>query len=246
MFSSRLNREPERNVSRPRLVSVQPPFHRCWSWYCRGYPCPGLVSTLLNHAYSTPPRLVQACLQVTLQVWQPMHLSRFITMASCAISLIGSLRMRRSASSVGHLLAAPTDGGDLITLVTGGAVVVQRERLLGVAADQVCRLDHQPGQRVVNATALTGLLDAGHAHGATLGVVHEHGALGHPVTENHPGDHDAVAVDRLDPLVVHHTDLGGVYIGHPDRLPAAGQREHVQVVLVGGVDGPLRMRGEIP
>ena len=42
---------------------------------------PGLVSTLLNQAYSTPSRLVQTCLQVTEQVWQPMHLSRFSTIA---------------------------------------------------------------------------------------------------------------------------------------------------------------------
>ena len=41
---------------------------------------PGLVSTLLNQAYSMPSRLVQTFLQVTEQVWQPMHLSRFSTM----------------------------------------------------------------------------------------------------------------------------------------------------------------------
>ncbi len=41
---------------------------------------PGLVSTLLNQAYSTPSRLVQTFLHVTEQVWQPMHLSRFKTM----------------------------------------------------------------------------------------------------------------------------------------------------------------------
>src|SRR5256885_12821625 len=45
---------------------------------------PGLVSTLLNQAYSTPGRLVQTFLQVTEQVWQPMHLSRFSTMPICA------------------------------------------------------------------------------------------------------------------------------------------------------------------
>ena len=45
---------------------------------------PGLVSTLLNHAYSMPGRLVQTFLQVTEQVWQPMHLSRFSTMPICA------------------------------------------------------------------------------------------------------------------------------------------------------------------
>ncbi len=45
---------------------------------------PGLVSTLLNQAYSMPWRLVQTFLHVTEQVWQPMHLSRFSTMAICA------------------------------------------------------------------------------------------------------------------------------------------------------------------
>src|SRR5664279_4444173 len=41
---------------------------------------PCLVSTLLNQAYSIPGRLVHTFLQVTEQVWQPMHLSRFSTM----------------------------------------------------------------------------------------------------------------------------------------------------------------------
>ncbi len=45
---------------------------------------PGLVSTLLNQAYSMPGRLVHTFLQVTEQVWQPMHLSRFRTMPICA------------------------------------------------------------------------------------------------------------------------------------------------------------------
>src|SRR5699024_12065288 len=56
-----------------------------FSWFSQsvGKPWPGLVSTLLNHAYSTPSRLVQTFLQVTEQVWQPMHLSRFSTMPTC-------------------------------------------------------------------------------------------------------------------------------------------------------------------
>lgn len=48
-----------------------------------GKPTPGLLSTLLNQAYSIPSRLVQTFLQVTEQVWQPMHLSRFSTMPTC-------------------------------------------------------------------------------------------------------------------------------------------------------------------
>ena len=55
---------------------------------------PGLVSTLLNQAYSMPGRLVQTFLQVTEQVWQPMHLSRFSTMPICARIFMFSLLRR--------------------------------------------------------------------------------------------------------------------------------------------------------
>src|SRR4051794_4617424 len=127
MVSSLRSRPPPLRASRPRLFSVQPPRQRSWSSYWRGYPWPGRVSTLLNHTYSTPVRLVHACLQVTEQVWQPMHLSRFITIAICAMT-----RM-----SVLHFLAAAADHGDLVALVAGRAEVVERERQLGVPADQV-------------------------------------------------------------------------------------------------------------
>jgi len=49
---------------------------------------PGLDSTLLNHMYSAPLRLVHTFLQVTEQVWQPMHLSRLKTKANCALTFI--------------------------------------------------------------------------------------------------------------------------------------------------------------
>jgi hypothetical protein len=45
---------------------------------------PGFVSTLLNHMYSAPGRFVQTLLHVTEHVWHPMHLSRFMTIATCA------------------------------------------------------------------------------------------------------------------------------------------------------------------
>ena len=49
---------------------------------------PGLLSTLLNQWYSAPSRVVQTCLQVTEQVWQPMHLSRLRTLPICALIFI--------------------------------------------------------------------------------------------------------------------------------------------------------------
>src|SRR4051812_47982787 len=120
----------------------------------------GLVSTLLNQTYSVPARLVQACLQVTEQVWQPMHLSRFITIAIWAITRTSVpprwLRCERGEPrdpSVLHLLGPSPDDGDLVALVARRAEVVEREGQLGVPADQVAGLDQQPGQRVVDAAA---------------------------------------------------------------------------------------------
>src|SRR5919197_4032578 len=104
MVSSLRIRPPPLSFSRPRRVSSHPPRQVSWSWYVRGYPCPGRVSTLLNQTYSMPVRLVHACLQVTEQVWQPMHLSRFITIAICAIT-----RM-----SVLHILCTAADHGDFV------------------------------------------------------------------------------------------------------------------------------------
>src|SRR5690349_12999729 len=118
-----------------------------------------------------PERLVHACLHVTEQVWQPMHLSRFITIAIWAITRMGStpgrvMRSRgvadgtrprsgalpsatprrshaqtwqarsldrtRTNPSVGHLLRTPANDGDLVSLVAGGAQVVERVGQLGV------------------------------------------------------------------------------------------------------------------
>ncbi len=77
-------------------------------------------------------------------------------------------------------------------------------------------------------------------------MVHEHRPFRHAVGHDGPGHHDAVAVDRLDPLVVRHGDLGGVLDAQPDRRTTPGQAEHEQVVLVLRVDGPLVVRGEVP
>jgi len=45
---------------------------------------PGRDSTLFHHMYSAPRRSVHTFLQETLQVWQPMHLSRWNTIETCA------------------------------------------------------------------------------------------------------------------------------------------------------------------
>src|SRR5699024_3747467 len=88
MFAKTLKRTPCLSSILPLRLRTQPPFHFSWFSHSFGKPMPGLVSTLLNQAYSTPSRLVQIFLQVTEQVWQPIHLSRFRTMPICALIFI--------------------------------------------------------------------------------------------------------------------------------------------------------------
>src|SRR5450759_1760221 len=146
---------------------------------------------------------------------------------------------------VRHLLRATADHGDFVALVSGWAEIVEGEAELRVPTDQVARLDQQTSQRVVDAAPLAGGLRDRHVDQAVLGVVHEDGALRHPVADDRTGDHDAVAVDRLHPVVVVDADLGRVLLADPDGLATAGQREHEQVVLVLRVDGPLAVRGQV-
>ena len=135
---------------------------------------PGLVSTLLNQAYSMPSRLVQTFLQVTEQVWQPMHLSRFSTIAICArifmprspCCVVG--RLPSSQSTVVHA----ADDDELVAVAADGAVVVEAVGLMGVAADHVGWLQHRAGDGVVDAAALPGDFAARHVHDLLLGVIH--------------------------------------------------------------------------
>src|SRR5579875_3858446 len=107
--------------------------------------------------YSLPGRSVQTCLQVTEQVWQPMHLSRAITIAICARTLTGLLR---SLEPQGRRALAQDH--DLVALRAGRPVVVERPRELCVAADEVRGLHHDSRSRVVGATALAFKLGQGH------------------------------------------------------------------------------------
>src|SRR3546814_21161112 len=79
------------------------------------------------------------------------------------------------------LFRSLADHGHLITLVAGRADVVERPCQLGIATDQVARLDQQSGQGVVDAATLAGRLGDRHVDQPVLCVVHVDGALRHPV-----------------------------------------------------------------
>src|SRR6266487_4142047 len=107
---------------------------------------PGLVSTLLNQAYSMPGRLVHTFLHVTEQVWQPMHLSRLSTMPiwrglSCLLSF---------AIHPIHLPHLPHHH-EFIAVGADRSVVVEAVAELRIAADHVGRLGDDARHRVVDA-----------------------------------------------------------------------------------------------
>src|SRR5690348_13641936 len=95
-----------------------------------------------------------------------MHLSRFMTMPIWAMTRIRRVPPRRQkwpflpqeGASVLHLLAAAADDGHFVALVARRAEVVEGEGQLRVAADQVRRLEEEPGARVVDAAAAAGRL----------------------------------------------------------------------------------------
>src|SRR5215467_5835568 len=157
---------------------------------------PGLVSTLLNQAYSIPSREVHTFLQVTEQVWQPMHLSRLSTIAICARTFIVCLL----ACGLRHGYVHPIDlrhlahDDELVAIGAHRAVVVEAVCELRVTADHVRRLHHRARHRVVDAAACAGDLRAGHVHDLLLRVVHETHAFVHSLAHHRPGGDGAVHV----------------------------------------------------
>src|SRR5664280_1380224 len=225
---------------------------------------PGLVSTLLNQAYSIPGRLVQTFLQVTEQVWQPMHLSRFRTMPiwarifmlppaglnECerAGSCDFSLGLHGHDQFVGDRRVEPVDlahlahDDELVAVGADRSVVVEAIAELGVAADHVGRLEDDARHRVVDAATHTGDLRPRRVHDLFLRVVHHHHAGLDPLADNRAGGDRAVEVEEFDPVVVDDAGALGVVFAEPHAGPAAAEREHQQVVGVRTVDAPLLVR----
>src|SRR3989304_461028 len=58
-----------------------------------GDPLPGGVLTLFQYISSRRSRLVHWVLQAVVQVWQPMHLLRSITIAIWRLDMVAALRL---------------------------------------------------------------------------------------------------------------------------------------------------------
>ena len=86
------------------------------------------------------------------------------------------------------------------------------------------------------------MLGARHVHDLLLRMIHHAHALLDALGDHRARDQRAVGVEGLDPVVVDDAGVLGVDLADPDDRPAARQRQHQQVVGVGGVDAPLLVR----
>src|SRR5690349_3586819 len=127
---------------RPSFPSLdsQPPLYFSWFSHCVGNPVPGFVSTLFHHMYSVPLRSVQMFLQAMLHVWQPMHLSRWNTIATCERTFIEFSSSPFQVRQLAHQ--------DMCVAVAArGAPVIEMEGELAVPAHHQVRF--QPNAREV-------------------------------------------------------------------------------------------------
>src|SRR5699024_897955 len=84
-----------------------------------------------QYIYSAPGRLVHTLLHVTLHVWQPIHLSKFMTMPNCAL-IFKPIHLISIHFSYRYLF---------ITLVAGRSIVIEAVTELCITANHLCRFN---------------------------------------------------------------------------------------------------------
>src|SRR3989344_1516257 len=184
-----------------------------------GNPLPGWVSTLFQYMYSRPSRLGHPGLQAVVQVWQPMHLLRSITIAIWRLDMVAALRLRHvHRGFVGELVTVPF-GAELEMTPTAG----QFERR------------QQPRHRLVHAHALPELMRLpGMIHHERAGP-HARQQLGHrrELTD---------VIEYAHGIAVADAARGGVREAEVHAWCAALPAQHVLVTSPGGMDAPARVR----
>src|SRR5699024_3509180 len=158
--------------------------------------------------YSVPGRLVQVFLQVTEQVWQPMHLSRCMTIATCALILKPIYLLQCSYDSY------------RIALMSSRSVVVETIAELGIGTDHMCRFQGNTCDTIMGSAAF--LVDHGtrNTQCPVLGMVHICCSSRHAVCENDSCRYRTIPVVYLNPVVVFQTNGMPIFFIHPDDLPA--------------------------
>src|SRR3990170_1802409 len=198
-----------------------------------GYPLPGWVSTLFQYMYSRPLRLVHWVLQAVVQVWQPMHLLRSITIAIWRLDMVAVLRLCVLGSVIAPSLAHYCHVhrgfvGDLVAVPLGA------ELEMPPAAGQLQGRQHTRHRRV-HAHALPELMRLpGMIHHERAGP-HARQQLGHrrELTD---------VIEYAHGIAVADAARGGVREAEVHVWCAALQAQHVLVAAPGGMDAPARVR----
>src|SRR5690606_37767725 len=121
-----------------------------------------------------PSRFVHAVLHVTLHVWQPMHLSRFMTIATCALIF--------KPVDLLHL----ADRHVFITLVSDRSVIIESVTQLSITADHLRRFHMDTSRCIMASAPLLRNFRAWNLDMLILRMIHEHRAFRHSVTDNGP------------------------------------------------------------
>lgn len=130
----------------------------------------------------------------------------------------------------------------LVPVRSDRAIVIEAVCQLRIAADHVIRFDDGSGDRVVNATTLTGGLGSRRVHDFLLCVIHHALALGNTLGNHRTRQDCSIGVVEFDPVIVFNSDLSCVDFADPHDRTAAIEREHQQIFRAGAVNAPFVMR----
>src|SRR6185312_2714935 len=188
--------------------------------------------------YSVPGRSVQRFLQARLQVWHPMHLSRWKTMETWARIFMRTPLPLRLAFELMHNYVG-------VAIRARRTVVVEAIAVVRVSTGHQHGLETHAGQAVgPSGTPVFANGRFRKRDGSLRSMVKDAEAARNAGADHGPGDDHAIVVVGFHPVVVEDVDLGAVLVVEPERLHSAGKRQHAQVIVIRRVDVPLAVRGD--
>lgn len=105
------------------------------------------------------------------------------------------------------------------------------------------RFHGRPCHGIVNTTAGIRYFAAWGVNQFLLRVIHQHHAFIDTLRDNRAGDDGPIAVKDFEPVIILHADFLRIRFTNPDNRSAAGERQHVQIVCIGGVNAPFLVWG---
>src|SRR5579872_33446 len=167
--------------------------------------------------YSVPGRSVQRFLQARLQVWHPMHLSRWNTMEICERTFI-------TESSSIPLRLALQFVDDHVRIAIGGRrpVIVESIAILCVASGHQHGLEPHARDAVGPSTSTPPAeWRLGKRNGPLGRVIEDADAARDPRADHGARHDDSIVVVRLHPVIIQDADLCGITVIQPEWFNTA-------------------------